>query len=363
MSAASAFDRGRRGRYPRSMNDRVLAALPALVLLAACARSGANADTTRGAAPAGPDVTVAEGAGAPIKLSEVDEKAAGKLDRLKDEEYEVRKAALEEIIADRLLDKEASRRGVSREVLLKAEVEDKAGAPSEADVQQVYDRARARLGSLTLDQVKPQIIASLLEQRRAERDKAFRAQLRDKAAVTVRLQQPRTTVELPADAPVMGPANAPVTVVEFLDYQCPFCHRVQPLIDDLMARYPGKLRFVSREFLLEKPRSLATARAARCANEQGRFWDYHRSLLTQPGDYTDGDLRARAVAAGMDGARFDACVASGRFDDAIHASTRQAQELGVTGTPGFFINGRRLYGVRPLEHFTEIIDAELAGRS
>jgi protein-disulfide isomerase len=296
-------------------------------------------------------------------MSEVDEKAAGRLQRLRDEEYEARKEALDQIIADRLLDQEAARRGVTRDALIKAEVDEKAGAPTEVDVQQVYDRARARLGTVTLDQVRPQIIASLLEQRRAERDRAFRDQLRDKAGVTVRLQQPRTAVAVPADAPAMGPANATVTVVEFLDYQCPYCHRVQPLIDELMARYPGKLRFVSREFLLDKPRSMATARAARCANEQGRFWDYHRSLLTAPGDYTDADLRGRATAAGMDGARFDACVASGRYDEAIRASTRQAADLGVTGTPGFFINGRRLYGVRPLEHFTEIIDAELAGRS
>src|SRR5207247_3598082 len=131
----------------------------------------------------------------------------------------------------------------------------------------------------TLAELAPVIERSLRERRLAERAAQFRDELKAKTGVKVTLDAPRVAVTVPADAPVLGPAGAPVTIVEYLDYQCPFCQRVQGVVDDVMSRYPGQVRFVHREFLLGKPRSLAAARAARCAGEQGRFWEYHRDLL------------------------------------------------------------------------------------
>jgi protein-disulfide isomerase len=338
----------------------LLSALSCGLLAASCAR-GPEASASAAAAPAAAHGNkVAEVAGEPVTLAQVDEKAAGRLARVRDDEYEARRTALEEIIAERLLEKAARERHLTREALLKAEVQDKVSAPTEPELRAIFESNRSRLPpGTTFAAVREQIVASLRGRALAEREASFYEELRGKAAVTVTLEQPRATVAVPADAPTYGPADAPVTIVEFLDYQCPFCHRVQPLIDELMARYPGKLRFVSRDFLLDKPRSLATARAARCASEQGKFWDYHRNLLTQPGDFGDGDLRARATRLGLDGGRFDTCVATGRYDAQIRASSEQGHDLGVSGTPAFFINGRRVSGVRPIEQYAEIIDAEL----
>jgi protein-disulfide isomerase len=173
------------------------------------------------------------------------------------------------------------------------------------------------------------------------------------------MDAPRTALNFPADAPSLGPATAPVTIVEYLDYQCPFCHKVQGAVDEVLSQYPGKVRFVHREYLLGKPRSRAAARAARCAGEQGKFWDYHRSLLEAPGDMGDEDLQRRAAGLGLNAGNFSACVASDRFDAAIDKSTASASSLGIDSTPTFFVNGRRLVGVQSGEQFREVIDAEL----
>jgi protein-disulfide isomerase len=130
------------------------------------------------------------------------------------------------------------------------------------------------------------------------------------------------------------------------------------VVDQVLARYPDTVRFVHRDFLLGNPRSLPTARAARCAGEQGRFWEYHRTLLSDTA-HEDADLRKKAVGLGLDGQRFAACVASTRHDAAIEGATAQGREAGVSATPTFFINGRRVVGVRPFEEISAVIEEEL----
>jgi len=151
--------------------------------------------------------------------------------------------------------------------------------------------------------------------------------------------------------------------VEFTDYQCPYCHRAQRVIDELLSRYPGRLRFVHLDFPLDgHPGAVPAARAARCAAEQGKFWEYHRGLMTAPGPLDAADLARRASTLRLDGSSFDSCLSSGRHDGAIQASLRQGEELGVTGTPAYFVNGRMLSGARPIEDFAELVEAELAAR-
>jgi protein-disulfide isomerase len=134
-------------------------------------------------------------------------------------------------------------------------------------------------------------------------------------------------------------------------------------MDQVLARYSGKVRLVHMEFPLDgHPEAVPAARAARCAGEQGRFWEYHRSLMTAPGSLDDADLRGRAASLQLDASSFGSCLSSDRYDAAIQASLEQGEGLGVTGTPAYFVNGRMLSGARPIEAFTEVIDGELAGR-
>jgi protein-disulfide isomerase len=330
-----------------------------ILLAAACSSSSARPGPSPSASAAAADV-VAEVGGRPITLQEVDQRAASGLQRLAQEQYEVRRQALEELISERLLEQEASARGVTPEALLQAEVSARVKAPSPGDVRALYEQSRARLGDRSFAEVAPHIERSLTEQARAELQAGLDRQLRAKTAVRVSLAPPRAAVTVPADAPALGPAGAPVTIVGFLDYQCPYCHRAQAVVDQVVEQYKGRVRLVHQDFLLGRPRSLPAARAARCAGDQGRFWEYHRNLLTRPGDMSDDDLKGRAAALSLDGGRFAACLASDAHDAAIRKAVDDGHALGITGTPTFFVNGRRLVGARPLEDFQEIIDAELA---
>jgi protein-disulfide isomerase len=340
------------------MRSRLLSSTCLLALLAAagCGRSRAAATP---AESADPRTVVAQLGGTAITMEEVDARAAGKLERVRNEEYEVRRQALDELIAERLIQKEAASRGLTQEALLKAEVDAKVASPTAGEVKAVYEQNKAAAGGRSLAELTPLIERTLRQQGLAQRAGAFRSELKAKAGVKVSLDAPRAQLTVPADAPALGPATAPVTIVEYLDYQCPFCHRVQGAVDEVMSKYPGKIRFVHRDFLLGKPRSLPAARAARCAGDQGKFWDYHRDLLTRPGDMGDADLQGRASGLRLDPAKFSTCLASDRFDAAIQRATASGGALGIEATPTFFVNGRRVVGAVPAEQLAEVIENEL----
>jgi protein-disulfide isomerase len=306
---------------------------------------------------------VAEVSGAPILASELEQRVAGRLARLRQEEYEIRRQTLEELIAQRLVAAEAAKRQLAPEELLRQEVDAKATALPPAQVEAIYEQNKDRFAGQPRADALARIRDIVDQRAKAERRAAFEKELRDSARVAVRLEAPRATVPIPAGAAATGPADAPVTIVEFTDYQCPYCHRAQGVIDQVLSRYSGKVRFVHLDFPLDgHPGAVPAARAVRCAGEQGKFWEYHRSLMTAPGTLDEADLEGRASALRLDGGAFGACLSSSRHDGAIQASLRQGEELGVTGTPAYFVNGRMLSGARPVEAFTELIDAELAGR-
>ena len=306
-----------------------------------------------------PQAVVARIDGHAITQKEVDARAETTLQRLKDEEYEARKSALDELVTERLMDAQATAQGISRDDLLKREVDGKVAPPTKAEVKDLYDRNKDRVGGRTLAELTPEIERSIVQQRSVERAQAYLAELRAKATVSIALPQPRNEVPIPAGARILGPEKAPVTIVEFSDYLCPYCQKAQTVVDEVLARNQGKVRFVHRDFLLGRPRSMAVARAAQCAADQGKFWDYRRGLLEAPGDWSDEDLLRRTTSLGLDRAALQTCLASDRHDKAILESSQDGTKLGVQSTPTFFINGRRIRGARDAATFQEIIDAEL----
>ena len=231
--------------------------------------------------------------GAPILASELDQRAAGRLARLRQEEYEVRREVLDELVAERLVAAEAAKRKVSPEELLRLEVDAKAEALPAEQLELIYRQNAERFAGQPRDQALARIRSVLGDRAKAERRAAYQSELRKAARVAVRLDAPRVAIEIPPGAPSTGPADAPVTIVEFTDYQCPYCHRAQGVIDQVLARYPGKVRLVHMEFPLDgHPEAVPAARAARCAGEQGKFWEFHRSLMTAPGPLDAADLKA-----------------------------------------------------------------------
>jgi protein-disulfide isomerase len=161
------------------------------------------------------------------------------------------------------------------------------------------------------------------------------------------------------DDPALGPSDAPITIVEFSDYRCPYCARFhQETFQALLDTYPDQIRFVYRD--LPVVGGYRAALAANCAAEQVDYWAYHDLLFSGAHDLDDAGFEAYAAQLDLDSDEFRACLEDGRYASEVEGDSLYARDLGITGTPTFFINGLPLVGAQPLEVFIQVIDQELA---
>ncbi len=165
------------------------------------------------------------------------------------------------------------------------------------------------------------------------------------------------------DDPSKGSKDAEVTIIEFSDFQCPYCARfftqTLPLIDENYIK-TGKVRLVYRDFPLSfHQNAQKAAEAAECADEQNKFWEYHDLVFKNQGALSIDDLKKYAANLKLDTAKFDACLDSGKYEEEVKKDFADGQKAGVTGTPAFFVNGKPLVGAQPFSAFKEVIDAEL----
>lgn len=308
------------------------------------------------AAP-GPDPKVlAMVGGKPITADDLN--IRGELLQLEQQRYEITSRALENAIAERLLEAEAARRGVPLEALLESEVHSKVGEPSVQEVETFYERQKERIRR-PLAEVRLQVAEALKSIQAGQLQDELVASLREKSDVEVRLEPLRVPIEL-TQAPLRGPADAPVTIVEFSDFQCPFCKQIQPIIQELRQRYAKQVnwRFKDLPLISIHPGAQSAAEAARCAGEQGKFWEY-RDALFQADQISVEMHKGVAESLGLDSEPFLACLQSAKFREAVQADSKEAQDLGIGGTPTFVINGIVLSGAQPLEEFTRVIESEL----
>lgn len=184
----------------------------------------------------------------------------------------------------------------------------------------------------------------------------------EEAPVTEESPFPR--YDIPSDGfHAIGPENAPITIVEFSDYQCPYCRRWhEQVYQPLLNAYPGKIRLVYRNLPLTSihPDALSAAEAAMCAGDQDAYWQYHEKLFSSESLGTNTYLQY-ARDLGLDVTSFEACMTDHRYQEAIQADSDFAVNLGVRSTPTFFINGLAIVGAQPLDVFKQVIDKELAG--
>jgi len=305
---------------------------------------------------------VAEVNGETITADEIAKLVSTPLSKLEEQIYTLKRRALDALIADKLVVKEAARRQMSVEALVEAETRDVA-AVTEQEIDAVYRQQKTQL---RVDEAaaKEQIREQLHALKVAARQRAFVDQLRAQSVVVVKLKPPTPSrFDLNLDgAPFKGPATAPVTIVEFQDFHCPFCQRVQPTLVQLAARYGDRLKIVYRDFPIDSlhPQARSAHEAARCANAQGRFWSYHDALYAKsPNGSLDG-LKAIAKGVDVEMEAFERCLNARTYRSAVQKDIDEGTRLGVAGTPTFFINGRVLSGAQPLESFTRIVDEELA---
>lgn len=164
-----------------------------------------------------------------------------------------------------------------------------------------------------------------------------------------------------SDDPTLGPLNAKVTVVEFGDFECPYCGQAFTIIREISTLYKDRVRFIYRDFPLETlhPNAINSAQAGECAHEQGKFWLYHDKLFRNQSRLDKASLKNYAKQVGLDEARFNTCLESARYAQEVAQDFDDGVKAGVKGTPTWFINGQKVEGVIPLEVFKQIIDLEL----
>jgi len=338
-----------------------------IAAMAGCKDSSATPRTpvVQQAAPATnvPDVLGSVGE-EKITMADVRARAGDDLDKL-ETQYQLAKsriigAALDSVIRQKTVGEEAQKKGKSIDELIAAEAPGGI-EPTEIDIQQWYKDNAARLGGRTLDQVHSQIADLLRNQRRQEAAKKLDERIRAERKVVVNYQPYRLPFNNEG-APVLGKKDAPITLVEFSDFQCPYCERMYPVLKQVEQKYGDKVRVIYRQYPLVSihPFAQKAAEASLCANEQGKFWEMHNAMFEDQKKLAVADLKQTAQRLGMNGKKFDSCLDSGRYVEQIQSDSKEAVRSGVTGTPAMFVNGVVIDGgAVPYEVVAAAIDKEL----
>jgi protein-disulfide isomerase len=298
-----------------------------------------------GSAPLSSDSKVATIGDWSISLADLDTAAAGQLAKVRQQEYDIRQQVLDGLMEEQLLEREARAREVTRDELLQTEVASKVTEPTQAEVDTYFNQ--------------PQIKATLRAQQSAGIQREFISSLRKKYDAKVMIEPPRVTVSVDDDAS-RGPKDAPITIVEFSDYQCPYCARGEESITQVLQKYGDKVRVVYRDYPLSFHQNAEIAAiGAECAEEQGKFWEMHGAMFANQQKLAAADLVETAAGIGLNKDEFKACLDSGKYREEVQKDFKEGASYGVTGTPAFFINGVMVTGAQPPEAFYKIIDREL----
>src|SRR2546422_3701558 len=280
--------------------------------------------------------------------------------QLRLQEYEVKSKALENLVNQKLLEAEAKKKGIPTDKLLEQEVDAKVPEPTEAELQALYIVQKEQLRK-SFDEIKAQLQQLLKQAKLQQARQDYYKRLREQAGVSIFLQKPK--VEVAYDpARLRGNPKAPVVIVEFSDFQCPYCRSVQPTLKNLLAKYEGRVSLSYRDLPLRDihPQAQMAAEASRCAGEQGKFWEYHDLLFENQNKLNREGLVEQARSLKLDEKQFDSCLSSDKYKAQIEHDRQLGLRAGLTGTPGFFINGNMLSGNLPQDSFEKVIQAELA---
>jgi protein-disulfide isomerase len=305
------------------------------------------------------DTAVAQIAGHKITRTELQEREAGKLLQARYKYYQAEKDALTQLIEDELLEMQAAKENVTVEELLKRHVKVQLAEPTEDQLKFYYEG----LGTEEpYEAVRSKILDTVHQLRFSKEKASYVAQLRSQWGVTVELRQPSAQVDV-ANAPAKGVQTAPIRLVEFADYQCPYCQKVHADLKKLQQEMPGEILFVYKDFPLPN-HNLAekAAEASRCAEQQGKFWEFHDTLFERH-RLEVPDLKELARTLKLDGDRFDHCLDSGEEAAGIEKDVKEGERLGLSGTPSFFLNGHFLSGALTLAKLKDAVGEELAAQS
>lgn len=328
----------------------------ALVLLSACATTSSGV-----ARDDGPSPVVATWAGRSIRQSEVDAKVRDELVKLEDQIFELRSEAAERLAIEAIIADKAKAAKQSEDEWLSLNVEKGVPEPTDAQVESLYQKARSRIPQgMSYEDVKPQLRQAVMRELRAKRAREVFAQLKDEAGFKLLMaapEKPRKPVD--TSGPSRGANDAKVVIVEFADFECPYCTKAHETLLEVMKAYEGKVRVVFKHYPLAfHPKAPRAAAAAWCAGDQGKFWEFHDALFAS-GELDEDALKMQAKSVGLDDAKFSKCLESPSAMEAVKRDLNAGKTAGVDGTPAFFINGIMMSGAQPEEAFHRVIDSEL----
>ncbi|MCU0294289.1 MAG: DsbA family protein [Thermoanaerobaculaceae bacterium] len=329
-----------------------------LVASAALAQSQKPAPPPTAAAVQEP--AVATFAGQAITALQLEAVAGPRLLRARNEEYKIKAELAQELASDRLKSDAASKLGVTLPELYRLNVTEKAGEPAKEEVDELLKRYRSQLPPDDA-QAREEVVRYLKAQRTRELEQAWQRDLLAGAGFRLLIDPPRASVPVSDTDPSRGPAGAPITVIEFSDFQCPYCGRVQPTMQRLRLNYGERLRVVFKQLpLAMHQHARAAAEASLCAGQQGKFWEMHDWMFANQTRIAPDAFKAAATELKIDSEAFAKCVDSKAMAGKVDEDMKAAEGLGITGTPAFLVNGRLIEGAQPFEAFQDVIDDELA---
>ncbi len=297
-----------------------------------------------------------------ITRSEIDIMISPQLYSLEHRAYQLRKNALETLINRIVLEEEAKKRGIVAEDL---RLELMAGVRvEESEVEEAYNNNLSRFGPPPVSEIEAkERIRNILEsQKRSEAFHKALIDLKKRYKIRVHLRPPDAyRVSVDRSGPSKGPETAPVTVIEFSDFQCLYCKEAAAVLERVFEAYKGSVRIVYKHFPLRTHQhAFKAAEAVMCANEQGKFWEYHGLLFANASDLSPQVMRRLAAEIKLDVEKFNACLDSGKYESAVRKDMEDGKRAGVAGTPTFFINDKYISGFIDFEDLKKLVEEELS---
>jgi protein-disulfide isomerase len=303
------------------------------------------------------DLPAVEIDGQTLTFRDVERQLPGALFKAYNGFHDAQRKAIDRFVDEYLLEREARRENITVAELLERHVNRTiAKDPSDEALRVFYEGMDT---AESFETARVRILEHLRQRRIAKAKTEYLASLRAHAKIGIKLAPPRIQVPL-KDTPLRGPSDAPVVLVEYADYECPYCQQIQPALDRLQAEYRDRMAFAYKDMPLPMhPRAQKAAEATHCAAAQGKYWEYHDVIATSKKlDLTS--LREQARDLKLDGKAFDACLDGGEASGIVNGHLMEAQTLGLDGTPSFFVNGRFFSGVMSYEQLRAIVEEELA---
>lgn len=308
-----------------------------------------------------PQAVVATIGGQPLMGAVINERLKPVTYKIRSSAYQAAKQLADQTIDDILLIAEANRKQVTPEEIVRKEISEKVKSPTDAEVEKFYNENKARING-DLSTVRNQVVSYLQNEDRKRLEKELSTRLRKGADIRWLISEPIAPVLNISvdDDPSRGDVNAPVTLVEFTDFQCPACAAMQPVLEEVLQSYGNRVRFVVRDFPLSQHQNARkAAEAANAANAQGKFFEYTALLFKRQNALDVASLKKYASEIGLNRAKFDAALDSGTYQDEVKHDIEDGEMYGVGSTPTIFINGVQLT-VLSADGLREALDRALA---